>query len=35
MTALPRAQVRVLRYHQAIDEAAQLGVTCAAAVFTQ
>jgi len=33
MTALPEAQVRVLRYHQAVDEQAQVGVTCAAAVF--
>jgi AmmeMemoRadiSam system protein B len=35
MTALPDAQVRVLRYHQAVDADAQVGVTCAAAVFTQ
>lgn len=34
MTALPHAQVQVLRYHQAVDEAAEVGVTCAAAVFT-
>jgi len=35
MTALPAAQVRVLRYHQAVDAEAQVGVTCAAAVFTE
>jgi AmmeMemoRadiSam system protein B len=35
MTALPDANVLLLRYHQAVDEQAQAGVTCAAAVFVQ
>ncbi|MCB9850968.1 MAG: AmmeMemoRadiSam system protein B [Phycisphaerales bacterium] len=33
MWTLPDADVRVLRYHQAVDEAGHVGVTCAAAVF--
>lgn len=33
MSALSRSRARVLRYHQAIDDSGQLGVTCAAAVF--
>lgn len=35
MVALADARVTTLRYHQAIDEAAQVGVTCAAAVFAE
>ena len=35
MYALPEAEVSVLRYHQAVDAPAQVGVTCAAAVFTE
>lgn len=35
MRALPEARVRVLRYHQALNPDAQVGVTCAAAVFTE
>lgn len=33
--ALPDADVHVLRYHQAVDPARTVGVTCAAAVVTQ
>ncbi|MGI0149938.1 MAG: AmmeMemoRadiSam system protein B, partial [Thermoplasmata archaeon] len=32
--ALPNANVRVLRYHQAVNQETQTCVTCAAAVFT-
>jgi predicted class III extradiol MEMO1 family dioxygenase len=35
MYALPEAEVSVLRYYQAVDAPAQVGVTCAAAVFTE
>ena len=33
MSALEDTSVKVLRYHQAIDDKGQVGVTCAAAVF--
>jgi AmmeMemoRadiSam system protein B len=34
MSALPKARVDVLRYHQAVDEEGMVGVTCCAAVFS-
>ena len=33
--ALPEAKAQVLRYHQAVDQESQAGVTCAAVAVLQ